>query len=367
MNSMNLCLDLTTLSKGGGIQVAETFISDLQNKYTYEFTSVLILTNNNFYFKLNNKFFIIDLKNKLSKNLITNTILINRIFKKYNINIVFTLFGPAKYFTNLKHYIGFARPHIVYQDSPYFKKLSIIKLIKFKVYYKLLEILFLLQSDSFIVETNDVKARLEKKYFFKKKKIFIVENSINQAFINFKYTERVQQKNINILFVSAYYDHKNFNFFIDLAKKLDNTIYKNKFKITLTINSEDLQIPESYIRYFEFIGKVDVKNLPELYNNNNLVIHPSLLECFSACYIEAMYTRTMLIVPNLPFTNTILEDYPFYINNLNLDDTVNIILKNFDSYYLNNKNHLLTKNQISYFDSNIRTEKYINILKYSYV
>jgi glycosyltransferase involved in cell wall biosynthesis len=363
MNSMNLCLDLTTLSKGGGIQVAETLISDLQNKFSNEFSSVLILTNDNFYFNCNENFIILDLKNKLSKNLLINTLFINRIFKKYDINIVFTLFGPAKYFTSLKHIIGFARPHIVYQDSPYFNKLSIIKLLYTKTFYKLLEILFSLQSDSLIVETNDVKKRLELKFLLKKKKIFVVENSINQAFINFNYTKRNVQDKLNILFVSAYYDHKNFDFFIDLAKKLDNTIYKNSFKITLTINSNDLSVPDSYSKYFEFIGKVQLKNLPELYNNNNLVIHPSLLECFSACYIEAMFTRTMLIVPKLPFTISILEDYPFYINILKIDDTVDIILKKFSTYYLNNTNYSFSKSQVSYFNSNIRTEKYVNIIK----
>lgn len=364
---MNLCIDITTLNKGGGLQVAETFIKDLIDFELDNFNKIIVISNGfipNSILKEEVEFLNID--NLSGYNFIKNSIKLNKIFSKYSIDIVFTIFGPPRYFTNIKHVVGFARPHIVYSDSPYFNKINFSQYIKLKIKYLILSLIFVFQSSVIIVETEDVKNRLKNKILFKNKNILVVENCINQSFIKYRYWKKKDLNKIKILFVSSFYDHKNFNFFIDFAEKIANSDLKNNILITLTIKSNEIKVPDHLLKYFNFLGKVETHDLPEIYNKHNLVIHPSLLECFSACYIEAIYSNTMLIVPDLPFAQSILFNYPFYIKNMDVDNCIKLIKDNFNNFYLND--HSL-KYQFfnNYFDSTIRTKKYIKILKSIYV
>lgn len=361
---MNLCIDLSTLKQGGGVQVAETFIKDLLNIDITSITKILIITKNeNLKDISDDRFVVLNIENKISRNIFINTYIFNQIFKKYEIDIIFTIFGPTFYFTNIKHIIGFARPHIPYWDSPYIKNLNFFKKLRFFIFYTIVSILFNIQSDIIIVETEDVLNRLKNLSLFKYKKIFVVENTINQYFLKQHFTNTNNSSSLKILFVSSFYDHKNFNFFINLAYALEKTIHKSNFSITLTLNKNNFFVPNNIVKYFNFVGNIKLDNLPELYKNHNLVIHPSLLECFSACYIEAVYTNRMLIVPNLGFSKSILSNYAFYVNNMNVEDTINIILNKFPTYYKKINTNNFIKKYPNYFNSMTRTMKYLKIIE----
>jgi glycosyltransferase involved in cell wall biosynthesis len=359
---MILCVDFTTLKKGGGIQVANSFIVDIfKNREKYDFTAVyFFISSENVDLKidLHEDFHVVRLKNR---NFIINTILYSYLFFKFKIDKVFTLFGPANFITYKKHITGFARPHILYPDSPFFQTLSFPIYMKLKFYYFLISFIYFIQSDVVIVETNDAFNKLKSHYFFKRKEIFVVPNMLNPVFLNFsrvKYNPYPGE--LRILYVSSYYSHKNFEFFENLALELNKSIFQSKYKIILTIEESEFHINSKIRDSFIFLGSVSINKIPFLYQQANVIIHPSLLEVFSACYIESIYMLKMIITADLSFAKSILNGYGFFMKNISAIECVDIIRNNLNQFYLDLHSY---DNLIKpYLDSNSRTSAYIDII-----
>src|SRR5690606_16200901 len=51
---------------------------------------------------------------------------------KHHIDRVFTVFGPSYWRPAVKHICGYAKPHYVYTDSPFFSKISLLAQLKLK-------------------------------------------------------------------------------------------------------------------------------------------------------------------------------------------------------------------------------------------
>lgn len=359
---MIVCVDFTSLRKGGGIQVANSFIVDIcKNRDEYNFSSIYIFIgseNVDLRVEPQKGIFVVYLKNR---NFIINTFVYSYLIFKYKIDKIFTLFGPASFFTFKTHIIGFARPHILYPDSPYFQSLSSWKYLKSKFYYFLISYLFYIQADIIIVETKDAYERLKSKFFFRGKEIFVVSNMLNSVFLKYN---RVKQNSypdeLRILFVSSYYSHKNFQFFENLAFELNNSKFKGNYKITLTIDEDEFPLNVNLKESFIFLGPVSINEIPQLYQKANVIIHPSLLEVFSASYIESIYMLKMIITIDMDFAKSILKGYGFFMSKNSAIECIKIIQEHFDHFYLdpNTYDDLIGP----YIDSNSRTSQYISII-----
>ena len=55
------------------------------------------------------------------------------------------------------------------------------------------------------------------------------------------------------------------------------------------------------------LGTIDLKKCSEIYRQCSVVLQPSLLEVFSATYIEAMYFQRPLLVPDVVFARDICK------------------------------------------------------------
>jgi len=64
-------------------------------------------------------------------------------------------------------------------------------------------------------------------------------------------------------------------------------------------------VPEELKAYVLCCGRVPLERLPSLYQQADIVIHPSLLECFSATYLEAMKMKKTLLVTDLAFAKDV--------------------------------------------------------------
>ena len=78
------------------------------------------------------------------------------------------------------------------------------------------------------------------------------------------------------------------------------------------------------------VGPVKIENCPSLYEQSDFVFSPSLLECFSAVYPEAMFMKKPLLVSDLPFSHGVCGNAAVYFDPLspaNLAEKINYLVK----------------------------------------
>ena len=215
---------------------------------------------------------------------------------------------------------GFNIPHYIYPESPYFKKLSIRKQIYWFV-MKRIHMSFYRQLDSIFVQTDDVKLRL-KNLLSDNQSIHTVPNTINQYFLHGSVSSKSKlppagNVEVRLLTLSSYYQHKNHEFIAKVASYLKEK-GETRFKFVVTL-------PDSIYQslFYECkdmvvnVGKVAASECPALYRECDFMFLPTLLECFSASYAEAMAMNKPIITSDLGFAHAVCGDAAEYIDPTN--------------------------------------------------
>ncbi len=331
---MRLLINTASTFKGGGIQVAKSFIEECArientNKYLVilgENLAKLIDTssfNENFDFiqapfRPATLFFSLKSHNKFLKE----------AQEAFNPDVVFTTSGPAYWRPKVPHLMGYNIPHYVYPESPYFDIISLKK----RLWWLSMRIFghyqFKNNADAYVVQTDDVRQRLKK--FIKKEKIYTVFNTINSHYLAAKETPlKLPEKKNNeyrLLTLSAWYPHKNL---VIIKKVIDVLRAKQMSNITFIITIDD----ESFERH-EFgvydeivnLGKVKIEEAPSLYKECDAMFLPTLLECFSASYAEAMQMERPILTSDMGFAHTICDDAALYFDPMDPSDVAEKII-----------------------------------------
>lgn len=368
---MNILINCSNLTVGGGIQVAHSFLNSIKNNKKDNFFIVLSDSLNCQISKLdfpsNFKFF--QFKIPINFNLFRgNVLFLDDIVKKNSVCIVFSIFGPTYWRPKVRHVVGFAKPHYIYTNSPFFKIVS----FKQKVLLRLKRFLHLrdfeLNSDVLISENEDVSNKL--KFLFPHKKVFTVSNFYNQIFdfpeIWDKDLSLPPFDGFTLLTISANYPHKNLSVILDVIRVLKFNNPEFKFRFVLTIERGDLSsaLQEDIENYVIFLGKVQVNQVPHLYSQADAVFLPSLLECFSANYPEAMKMKIPIITSNLDFAKSICVNSALYFDPLDAEDIAKKILFLADNEILQFDLTEMGFKRLSAFDNyNSRANKYLEILE----
>ena len=116
-----------------------------------------------------------------------------------------------------------------------------------------------------------------------------------------------------------------------------------------------------------FLGPVKINQCPYLYEQCDVMFLPTLLECFSANYAEAMRMRKAILTSNLEFAKTLCGDSALYFDPSSPKNIGDVI------YQLSSDNNLKRKlvdnglNQLSLFDNyEERVQKLIGIVEWEY-
>ena len=217
-----------------------------------------------------------------------------------------------------------------------------------------------------ITENIDVSNRLRKKV---SQKVVTVTNAFNQIFADKKKWDTKLKldsgNDFKLLTISANYPHKNLLIIkqvIPILKK-EYPNFKFKFYLTLSANEFKIRKDDSLNENIFFLGKVNINQCPYLYSQCDSLFLPTLLECFSASYCEAMYMRTPILTSNLTFATGICGDAAVYFNPIDAREIA-------DSIYALSINKVLQEQlknngekQLLLFDtSEVRASKYLEII-----
>lgn len=321
---MKILINLTNLKKGGGIQVANSLLLDWKIYYPNHVFYIVCRTGlknelvHQNYANTDN-FFITSVEGTILK--VIRFLQLTEAHIKPD--IVCTLFGPSLWRPASPHVVGFAIPHYVTPESPYFDLLSPIDLLKAKFRKIIKGCFFERNSDFFIVETDSIKRRLSKYLHIDQKKIFVINNTCHQCFDSFipsqsETVESNKKERINLVTISANYPHKNLKILPQIAKFLHQIDPGRNYHFTLTLQRNEMPNFESSIENdFTFLGKLSIEQCPFIYSQADVMVLPTLLECFSASYVEAMKMKTPIVTTDLEFAHEVCGDAALYYSPLN--------------------------------------------------
>ena len=367
---MKIIIDNSNLFAGGGIQVATSFLNDLNHmKSTHEFHVVQSYNSSKQIDQsaFSSNFTFYDLKaNHFS--ILRRIKEVRSIERSVKPSAVFTTFGPSYYKSNCPKVVGFARGHLIYKKSPFFKRLSTKDRIKNEIINIYKKYFFIKNSDVLIFESDESR-EVFMKSTNKNIKSYTVNNTLNEIFLNrekWMDLPLITNSSLNILCLSANYPHKNLEIIPLIIDQLINRFGMSNFKFVISLTKKELNFEDRYDEFVDYIGQIDIKQIPSLYQKTDYLLMPTLLEIFSTTYLEAMYMGRPIIASDLGFARDICGNSALYSSPLNPTDYANNINKLFRDEKLRNQ---LIKNGIQnmkrFGDSLNRSKAYLKIIKKS--
>ena len=135
------------------------------------------------------------------------------------------------------------------------------------------------------------------------------------------------------------------------------------FRFVVTVEERNFYpLPDELKPHFLFLGKVDINECPSLYEQCDINFVPTLLECFTATYPEAMRMRKPIITTDLAFARGLCGNAALYYESINAQVAVNRILQLVDNNEL--QQELVTNGikELEKFDtSSMRAAKVIQM------
>lgn len=336
---MRILINTASTFKGGGLQVAKSFIEECKKFKEHEYFIVLgeniaktidiseFPKNFNFYnapFRPATKVF----------SWSSHNFFLKRIEKEWKPDIAFTTTGPSYWRPKVKHVMGYNLPHYIYLDSPYFKTISLPSRLQWKARKIVAKYFFNKDADALVVQTDDVNKRVKK--MLPKKNVFTVSNTISAHYLKpLKVVSKLPVKKENVfrlLTLSAWYPHKNIGV---IPKVLDVLIKKGypdiQFVVTLPEERMKLLANKVHEKQLINVGPIKVEEGASLYKECDAMFLPSLLECFSASYAEAMQTKKPIVTSDMGFAHTVCKDAALYVNPIDANAIATKIITLYES------------------------------------
>jgi glycosyltransferase involved in cell wall biosynthesis len=230
--------------------------------------------------------------------------------------------------------MGFNLPHHLYPDSPYFTRvLDLRRRLRWRAKSKLIHHYTRGFADAWVVQTDDVNERLRR--WIPSENVHTVANTISRAYA-FALQEAVPESPASIgdrnefrlLVLSSYYPHKNLEILNDVISQLRiRDIHDIRFTMTLPGTDYERAIAQENRAWVENLGPQQPEECPKLYLDADAVFLPTLLECFSANYVEAMAMRRPIVTTNLGFARTVCGHAASYFEPLDSVDALEKILE----------------------------------------
>lgn len=369
---MRILVNCSNLKVSGGLQVADSICGQLLRFNQHHFIVVLSkhleLTKERIKSFKNVETFTYDIPDTFRTIILGRDNFLDSLVKKNNIDTVITIFGPSRWCPNVKHLCGFAMPALVIPESPFFSQISWFQRAKWWCWCKIRQWSFQKCAKFFWTENPFISRRLEK--LLTGKTVYTVSNYYNQIFDKPELWIRNHKlpsfNGITCLSVSSPIDHKNFKIIPEIIR-----IYKHKwpsqsirFVLTFSYETSEMVVPNDVKDKILFVGKVDVSEVPYLYEQSDIMFMPSLLECFSATYPEAMRMGKPIVTTDLEFARGLCGDAACYYSAVDASAAADAIYKvatdkGFSNQLIENgKRQLLT-----YDNYQKRADKLVKILE----
>lgn len=338
-----ILINAANLHKGGGVQVAASFIEELikilatRSCIRHSF-SVLVSTE-----VRKNLPADVDWRNKLEDLRVLDvyglSILGCRHRAAYRgFDVCFTVFGPM--YLKLKDcysICGFAQPWIIYPRNEVYRSLTywakMVAKLKFALQVKSFR-----QSDRLVVELEHVRRALSDLRIFEHQSIEVVQNTVAAIFLDPSRWQAVEldysklrENGLKLGFVGRGYVHKNLRI-LAIVEEILRINYGLRCNFLFTLDREEMgDHGFDRLEGFYSVGAITLAQCPGFYEHIDALIFPSLLECFSAAPIEAMVMKKPVLASDRGFVRDICGEHAFYFDPLNAEDIARVVVDAFSN------------------------------------
>ena len=367
---MIFLINASNLKAGGGVQVADSVCCQLNRFKEHHFVVVLSPYMSSTKERLegleNVEVFIYEIPNDFKTIVLGRDHFLDHLVSEKDVKAVMTVFGPSRWRPNVKHLSGFALPQLVIPESPYFQRMSKVERIKWWGWCIIRKWSLKRSADYFWTENPYISDRLGK--LFKINKVYTVSNYYNQVFdTQDKWTKKVripEYDGCTCLSVFAPNAHKNIGIIEDIVRYFKAVHPGLKVRFVLTCSEEQLPLAQDVRDNVLYVGKVDIAECPNLYMQADIMFMPTLLECFTATYPEAMRMEKPIVTTDLEFARGLCGEAACYYSAVDAEAAAEAIFKVASDKEYASKLVANGKEQLKKYDNyEERAEKLMRILE----
>lgn len=162
-------------------------------------------------------------------------------------------------------------------------------------------------------------------------KVYTVTNYYNQVFDQPEQWKEIKLpvfEGVSMLTVSNAYPHKNLEIAAVVSRILIKKYPDFNFRFVFSIEREQYQADINGIEdHFVFLGKVEIAECPSLYEQCGIAFQPTLMECFTATYPEAMKMERPIVTTDLEFARGLCGEAACYYSAVDANSAAEAIYK----------------------------------------
>lgn len=244
---------------------------------------------------------------------------IHALIRDFHPQGCFTVFGPSYLWLGIPEVSGFADPSVTNPNRHFLRNHGMLDALRTR-FNGLVKMLAVRRVRRFWVETETARRGLALRLGIPEGRIEVIPNVVNPLFV--PEVADPPAGRLRFLYLSAFYPHKNHAFLLPVAQALREEWPELAFEfaVTLPASSADwMALRDSFRRagldgHIRTLGRLGIRDCPAAYRDAHVVFHPSLLEVFSASYLEAFAARRPLVATDLAFAREACGEAAIYFH-----------------------------------------------------
>lgn len=370
---MKILINASTIVETGCTQVSVSFIEECKK---YKDNEYFVLLSSNVRknlqlesFPSNFKFHLVEKHPLYGVKAIGERKKLKKMEEDYSPDCVFSVFGPSWWTPKAPHLQGYAFPHYVNKESPVFDMMTNMQKLKIAIMEFIHKYYLKKNGSYFVCESSFVSSRLSSCFNIPPKNIYTVNNTANAYFLKYKIEKKKRTQSDDVF---TFYslcspkDHKNIQILNDVIPVLleMNLPKRVEFHVTFPQNRYDEMFSEDVKPYIINHGLLKVAECPAFVFRFDAMFLPTLLECFSASYPEAMLMGKPILTSDLGFATSVCEDAALYFNPVDAKDIAKkmVELVSNSNLYVDLQNKGFKRLE-AFNKPEIRAKKYLEILR----
>lgn len=340
---MRVLLDCSQLSRGGGMQVAISILENATGTPDHEWHAVLSGALASQFPSTSDRFFAsvtrLPVRTHSLRKYSQTALGLPRIERAVRPEVVFTVFGPAKWRARVPHLVGFAIPHVLYPETDIFSwQEGARKFLAKSWHYARLRWVgrAVKKADYLVVETETVRRRMSELHGFPTSRIFVVRNSYSPVFAESLARSAASRAGarFSILVPSAYYMHKNLEIVPSVGHEL-RSLTAADFEFVMTLPRDGPSWKAIHHRSLDLdvadrirnAGVVPHRELADWYRRADAVFLPTLLECSTAVYPESFAAGVPLVTSARDFARELCREAALYVDPLSPQEAARALVR----------------------------------------
>lgn len=360
---MVFLINATNIKNGGGLQVTQSICHEIKRFKQHRILLALSsFINIDGFLEITNEVVIrYNIKNNWQTLLLGRDKILDRLVEQEHVDAVLTVFGPSRWRPRVPHLCGFARAQLLKDVNP-----SVNHNFREKLMYRVWTWGFRRSSDTFYTENAYISDMLPK--LIKGAKVYTVTNYYNQVFDQSEKWKRniklPEFDGVTCLSVSSPSSHKNFGIIEGVVRYLREVHPDFNVRFVLTFSEQNWPMAEEVRDSILYVGKTEVSECPYLYEQADIMFMPTLLECFTATYPEAMRMEVPIVTTDLEFARGLCGEAACYYSALDAKAAAEAIYKVTTDKEFAKQLIASGKEQLKKFDNyEQRVDKLIGILE----